>query len=80
MNLGLALTMQTLWNKWFDSASQAGFPTVIILVLVMGSMILLSLGIIGEYLSQIYMELKRRPHYVVREAIHPESDKPKRGG
>jgi len=64
------LIIQTLWNKWFGG-SAAGFPTVIILILGMGSLILLSLGVIGEYLSEVYNEVKRRPLYVVRETLHP---------
>lgn len=49
--------------------AQEGFPTVIILILTLGSMILLGLGIIGEYLAEIYAEVKGRPHLVLRETI-----------
>jgi glycosyltransferase involved in cell wall biosynthesis len=72
---------QTLWNKWYGG-SEAGFPTVIILVLGMGSLILLSLGILGEYLSEIYNEIKRRPLYVVRETLassHPGGEVEQKG-
>lgn len=64
----IALTLQTLWNKWFG-ISEAGFPTVILLVLLIGSMILIGLGIIGEYLSELYIEIKRRPSFVVRDTL-----------
>jgi glycosyltransferase involved in cell wall biosynthesis len=66
--LSVVLTIQTLLNKW-SGASEVGFPTVIILILGMGSLILISLGIIGEYLSQLYNEVKRRPPYVVRDTL-----------
>lgn len=66
--LSVVMTMQTLWNKWFG-ASEAGFPTVIILILFMGSLILVSLGIIGEYLAELYREVKKRPLFVVRDTL-----------
>lgn len=42
-----------------------GFTLVILLLLVLGSMILVGLGIIGEYIARIYVEVKGRPRYVV---------------
>lgn len=77
------MMLQTLWNKWLGH-SEAGFPTVIILVLCMGSFILLGLGIVGEYLYELYNEVKRRPLYVVRGNLGlPGGDvaaRPERGG
>jgi dolichol-phosphate mannosyltransferase len=42
---------------------------VIVLVLVVGSMIMIGLGVIGLYVSRIYEEVKGRPRYVVRDEI-----------
>jgi glycosyltransferase involved in cell wall biosynthesis len=66
--LSIVLTIQTLLRTWIG-ASEAGFPTVIFLILFMGSLILISLGIIGEYLAELYNEVKRRPVFVVRETL-----------
>lgn len=44
-----------------------GFTTVIILLLFIGSLIMISLGIIGYYVGCIYDEIKDRPRYVVAE-------------
>nr|UKS69036.1 glycosyltransferase family 2 protein [Lactococcus garvieae] len=44
-----------------------GFPTLIILILMLGGLQLLSLGIIGKYLSKIFLETKQRPNYFVKE-------------
>ncbi|MEW8086080.1 MAG: glycosyltransferase family 2 protein [Candidatus Thiodiazotropha endolucinida] len=71
----LGLTIQTLWYKWMGYAEE-GFPTVILLILGMGSMILFGLGLIGEYIGEIYREVKRRPSYIVSD-IRSTSD---RGG
>ena len=51
--------------------SVSGFATVILLLLIIGSLLMLSLGIIGEYLARIYEEVKRRPRYVVTSSIEP---------
>jgi glycosyltransferase involved in cell wall biosynthesis len=52
--------------------SVSGFATVILLLLIIGSLLMLSLGIIGEYLARIYEEVKRRPRYVIASTIEPE--------
>ena len=44
-----------------------GYPTLVILLLFFGGMILLGLGIIGEYLGRTYIEGKRRPIYMMRQ-------------
>lgn len=65
------LGAHTLWLHW-RGLSEEGFPTVIILILGMGSMILLGIGLIGEYLAEIYAEVKRRPAYVVAETLRDD--------
>jgi dolichol-phosphate mannosyltransferase len=48
-----------------------GFATVILLLLIVGSFLMISLGIIGEYVAKIYDEVKGRPRYVVAEKMEP---------
>jgi dolichol-phosphate mannosyltransferase len=62
------LAGQTLYLKLTGRAAE-GFPTVILLILGGTSLQLLGLGIVGEYLSAIYEETKRRPHYLV-DRVH----------
>lgn len=62
---GIALGIQTL-VKYFLGKSEAGFPTVILLILLIGGLIMISLGIIGHYLARIYEEVKGRPRYIIR--------------
>lgn len=45
-----------------------GFPTLIVLILLLGGLQLLSLGIIGKYVGKIFLETKNRPHYIVNES------------
>lgn len=58
------LGVQTLVH-WFNGSAADGFTTVIILILLVGSIQMISLGIIGYYIAQIYMEGKARPRYLV---------------
>ncbi len=44
-----------------------GFTTVIILLLFLGSLIMISLGIIGYYVGNIYEEIQDRPRYIIAE-------------
>ncbi|MBO5141961.1 MAG: glycosyltransferase family 2 protein [Clostridia bacterium] len=64
----LILGVQTICNKFFGHAVD-GFTTVILLLLIIGSCILFSLGIIGMYVARIYNEVKARPRYIVSEEI-----------
>ena len=53
--------------------SVSGFATVILLLLIIGSLLMISLGIIGQYLARIYEEVKGRPRYVVASSIEPSA-------
>lgn len=51
-----------------------GYPTIIVLILMLGGIQLLILGIMGEYLARIYVEGKRRPIYIEREVLMKEKE------
>lgn len=70
-----ALALQTIYLKLSGSAAE-GFPTVILLILGGTSLQLLGLGIVGEYLSAIYEEAKRRPHYLIAKVHQAQSGEP----
>ena len=64
----IILGIQTL-IKFFMGHAVAGFTTVILLILIIGSIIMISLGIIGYYISKIYEEVKGRPKYIISKKI-----------
>ena len=62
----LIFSLVTLIQK-ITGQALGGFTTVIILMSFIGSIIMLSLGIIGYYVARIYEELKGRPRYIISE-------------
>ena len=59
---------------YFVGLAFPGFTTVIILELLIGGVLMVSLGIIGTYIAQIYQEVKYRPRYVVTETLTSNMD------
>ena len=53
--------------SWFRGVAVSGFATTVITLLIIGSFIMISLGIIGEYVAKIYDEIKARPAFLVEE-------------
>ena len=62
--VSLVMGIMALVQK-FMGVALGGFTTVIILLLFIGSLIMISLGIIGYYVGNIYEEIKDRPRYVI---------------
>lgn len=49
-----------------------GYPTIIVLILLLGGIQLTVMGIIGEYLAKVHIEVKGRPIYIAKEVIRSE--------
>ena len=64
--LAIILTIRTLYVYFIDAAAP-GITTVIILLLFIGSILMISLGIIGFYIGKIFDEVKHRPRYIIDE-------------
>ena len=74
--ISLVLGGIALYQKATGTALE-GFTTVIIINLFTGSIIMLSLGIIGYYISKIYDEIQGRPKYIVRGTCGDLKNTPK---
>lgn len=51
-----------------------GYATIVVLVLFLGGMQLFCLGILGEYLSKIYVQVKNRPIYILKEHLGKDDE------
>ncbi|MGN1004568.1 MAG: glycosyltransferase family 2 protein [Oscillospiraceae bacterium] len=58
--------------QWALGMTVAGWASVICSVWAIGGLILLALGVIGEYIGKIYLETKERPRFIIREVLDDE--------
>lgn len=65
--IALGMTVWVVVDAATSRTAPRGWASLVIVVLFMGSVQLLSLGIIGEYIRLIFLETKGRPSYIVRE-------------
>ncbi len=71
--IAAVLGIQTL-VRWATGNAASGFTTVIILILFVGSILMISMGIIGYYIAQIFEECKNRPRYLVSRTCGEERE------
>ena len=55
--------------RHFMGATIVGWTTLMVSVWAIGGLILLSLGIVGEYVGKIYLETKERPRFLVEQFL-----------
>ena len=51
-----------------------GYPTIIVLILLIGGLQMITLGVIGEYIARIYIQGKHRPLYIAKEYFTYEQE------
>lgn len=69
----IIMGIQTLY-MFASGSAQNGFTTVILLILIVGSILMSCLGVIGIYLKKIYEEVKGRPRYIIARTIHSKEE------
>jgi len=67
--LSFGIGLWAISARLFTDKAVLGWASTIISILFVGGMILFTLGVIGEYISRIYEEVKNRPLYVVQETV-----------
>lgn len=65
--IGLIVMLWTYVDKYYYKNTPDGYPTIIVVLCFMFAMLFLLLGIIGEYISVLFKEVKDRPIYIVSE-------------
>ena len=61
--------------RWAMGETILGWASLICSVWAIGGLILLSLGVIGEYIGKIYLETKERPRFIIRDVLDGEDKK-----
>ncbi len=56
-----------IFEVWIFGVETDGFPTLAVSIMFFGGVQLISLGIVGEYISRIFNEVKRRPQYIINQ-------------
>ena len=67
--LSASMSVWVLFVKIFTDSAIPGWASNVLPVFFFGGVQILSIGIIGEYLAKIYMEIKQRPRFIVEERI-----------
>lgn len=63
-----------VYQRLFTNTTTAGWASIVAINLLFNGIILILLGVIGEYIGRIYDETKNRPLYIVRERIGQQQD------
>lgn len=58
--------------RHFMGATIVGWTTLMVSLWAIGGLILLSLGVVGEYIGKIYLETKARPRYMIEQFLNEE--------
>jgi len=69
---GFMYGIYTIVKRLLMPDIQAGFSALMSMLVFMGGMIMLMLGLIGEYIGRIYISMNHSPQYVIREVIKEE--------
>ncbi|MBE6827244.1 MAG: glycosyltransferase family 2 protein [Ruminococcaceae bacterium] len=65
--LGFIYALYTIIKTLCFGPDVKGYPSIICAILIVGGLVLISLGITGEYIARMYMEVKNRPDYLINE-------------
>jgi dolichol-phosphate mannosyltransferase len=60
--------IKAIYDYLFTNNVVPGWASTIVTVVLVGGIQLIMLGVIGEYIGRLFMESKRRPHYIVRDS------------
>ena len=56
--------------SYFSGHVVAGWSSILVSVWVLGGILLIAMGIVGEYIGKIYLETKNRPRYIIEQYLN----------
>ena len=66
------LVLLWIFYRYFTGGVVAGWASTLASLWFLGGLVLLSIGIVGEYIGKIYLETKRRPRFIISEFLFSE--------
>ena len=72
--LGFIYGIYTIIKKFVNPMVPMGFSALMSAILFIGGMIMLMLGMIGEYVGRVYISQNKNPQYVIRETLSNDAD------
>lgn len=72
--IGFVLGLVVVVRKIVNPAILSGYSSLMAMLLLIGGIVMLLLGIIGEYIGRIYICINNSPQYVIRETLNCEDD------
>ena len=60
--------------SFFSGNAISGWSSIMVSIWFIGGLLLLSIGVIGQYIGKIYLETKERPRYLIKDFLNKEND------
>jgi glycosyltransferase involved in cell wall biosynthesis len=67
--ISIGFSAWVLWTRLFTDNAIPGWASSVLPMYLLGGIQLFSIGILGEYISKVYMETKRRPRYIIEKSV-----------
>lgn len=68
--MGFAYGIYTIVKKFISPAVPLGFSSIMSALMFIGGMLMLMLGLVGEYIGRIYVCMNNSPQYVIKETVN----------
>lgn len=71
---GVSIIM-LIWSVigYFNGTTVPGWASLMVSIWGIGGLLILSVGIVGEYIGKVYLETKRRPRYIIESFINAKN-------
>ena len=74
--LSVIYMIEVILEKFMLGIEVPGYATIVVLVLLLGGLQLFCMGVLGEYFAKMYIQVKDRPVYIVKEKLtHDKEEK-----